>query len=379
MARPKAGAWYRAGRDAWYATVNGRAIALGVKGEGNRLAAQEAYFKLLSGGRPTRQRLTPLPTEIRSRTVGELTPAFLADAELRLAANTVRIYRYDLERFAGTFGKTAVRDVTPEALIVWLRSLPVGDATKRIAVTSVSAFFGWCVRCGHRDDNPFRRVTKPRARSRAAAAVIGPDEHAKLLAAASEPLRNVLLVLHGTGCRPGEACGITAENFDAANGVATLTDHKTANRTGRPRFVFVPPAVASMLSSLAAEVRTGPLLRTARGNPWTSRAITERMKALAKRTGIKKFAYGYRHTFVTDALSTGTSEAITAALVGHTSTAVLHQFYSHLTGQADAMRKALATVRGEPAPPHKQLAEVEAIAATTAAAPAAKAAEQPSH
>lgn len=61
---------------------------------------------------------------------------------------------------------------------------------------------------------------------------------------------------------------------------------------------------------------------------------------------MKKFAYGHRHTFITDALAGGTPEAVTAALVGHTSTQVLHRFYSHLGSNAELLRKAACAVRG---------------------------------
>lgn len=57
-------------------------------------------------------------------------------------------------------------------------------------------------------------------------------------------------------------------------------------------------------------------------------------------------AYGYRHAFATEALAAGVPDAHVAALLGHTSTAMLHRHYSHLTHQAQAMRAALERVRG---------------------------------
>ena len=69
------------------------------------------------------------------------------------------------------------------------------------------------------------------------------------------------------------------------------------------------------------------------------------MQDLKERTGVRAMAYGYRHTFATEALASGVSDAQVAALLGHSSTATLHKHYSHLTSQATAMREALSRVR----------------------------------
>ena len=67
-----------------------------------------------------------------------------------------------------------------------------------------------------------------------------------------------------------------------------------------------------------------------------------------KATGIEgTVAYGYRHTFATDALVDGVPDAQVAALLGHASTAMLHRHYRHLTSQAQTLKDALGRVRGK--------------------------------
>jgi integrase len=56
-------------------------------------------------------------------------------------------------------------------------------------------------------------------------------------------------------------------------------------------------------------------------------------------------AYGYRHTFATDALANGVPDAQVAALLGHSGTAMLHKHYAHLGARAKALRDALDKVR----------------------------------
>lgn len=171
------------------------------------------------------------------------------------------------------------------------------------------------------------------------------DVHAKLMAKASPSFRQVLTLLHGTGCRPGELGSITAANFDPVNSIIRLEVHKN-DRHGKARLIFVPPEVGELLKELALRFPTGPLIRTSEGNAWTGRSITENMQKLKKAAGVKAMAYGYRHTFATDALGKGLPDAQVAALLGHSSTAMLHKHYSHLTSQAHVLRDALSKVRG---------------------------------
>ena len=70
------------------------------------------------------------------------------------------------------------------------------------------------------------------------------------------------------------------------------------------------------------------------------------MEAMRKRAGVSGvFAYGYRHTFATDALAHGVPDAHVAELLGHSGTAMLHRHYSHLTARSQALRDALGKVR----------------------------------
>ena len=88
------------------------------------------------------------------------------------------------------------------------------------------------------------------------------------------------------------------------------------------------------------------MLRNRNGVGWTRNAICLAFRRTSKRAGVRATAYGYRHAFATEALAAGVPDAHVAALLGHTSTAMLHRHYSHLTHQAQAMRAALAKVRG---------------------------------
>jgi integrase len=106
------------------------------------------------------------------------------------------------------------------------------------------------------------------------------------------------------------------------------------------------------LKALAGKHPTGPLLRTKNGNAWNAQSVNLAVRKLAKRAGIgSAMPYGYRHGFCTAALSRGIPDAHVAALMGHTSTAMIHRHYSHLGQQAAVLKAALDRVRGAGADP----------------------------
>jgi integrase len=328
VGRVSEGPWYRSGKNSWYANVDGRQIALGVRGETNRREALTAWHKLIAA-----------PVSVR-----ELVEQFLADAAARLKPNTVRIYRYDLGTLTERIGNVPAAKVAPVQLANWLRGLGVAPTTQGMMLRSAGACFGWAVRAGLLTDNPVRRVPKPRSSTRSESALISPETHAKLLAAATPEFGLVLRILYATGARPSEVCGITTAVFDPDSGVVKLRVHKS-DHTGKPRLLFLPAALASEIKALSERYKTGPLLRSRKGVAWTGRSITQAMRRACRTAGVKAIAYGYRHTFATDGLANGIPEAHVAGLLGHSSTAMLHRHYSHLTSQANVLRNAAALVR----------------------------------
>ncbi len=339
VARTTVGAWFRKSKDAWYATIGGQSVSLRVRGKANRKAAQEAFYKLMADG-PVKKKAV-----ITGQTVQDLIDSFLADATTRLKTATLGMYRHHLDGFGTSLGSVTLENIAPADVSRWLARMGVSDTTKGIRLRSVSACFGWGVRNGWLGNNPVERVTRPKSRSRSEVAVIAPDDHAKLISSASPHFRSVLRVLHGTGCRPGEIPRINAVNFYPDAGLIRLNEHK-ADHTGRPRLIFLTPDLVQLLKPLAEKFPDGPLLRSQAGNPWTARAITEAMRRLRERAGVKNaIAYGYRHTLATDGLANGLPEAHVAELLGHSSTAMLHKHYAHLTARAGVLRNAAQQVR----------------------------------
>ena len=312
-----------------------------MKGKGNRKAAVDEWHKLLREGLKDK---TPVADKPTPQTVAEAAAEFLADARVRTKPATHELYGRHLDKLTSKLGKIPVADLTVLALAQWLQALNVSSTTQAMTLRSVSAFLGWCVRQEMIVRNPVQTMAKPKSRSRGEESVISTEGHAKLLALATPQFRLVLTILHATGARPGEVCRITAENFDPAAAVVKLTEHKS-DRTGRVRLIFLTPDVVELLKGQVERFGTGPLLRHRQGRAWTPKSVSWALNQLRNKAGVKAIAYGYRHTFATDGLANGLPEAHVAGLLGHSSTAMLHKHYSHLTSKAGVLRNAAALVR----------------------------------
>jgi len=206
----------------------------------------------------------------------------------------------------------------------------------------VVAAFNWAVREEHLPHNPIKGLQKPSVASRGAEALIDEALHQRLLASANPSLRLILEVLHGTGCRPGEACSVTASEFNAEQGLWQLAKHKTA-RKGKKRFVLLTPVLVELCGQQARLHPDGSLFRMLHGKPWTAHKLSERFWELRKRLGIEQpiTPYSYRHSFATLMLEQGAPETHVAALLGHCGTTMLHKHYGHLDGRLDTLRQTL--------------------------------------
>jgi integrase len=65
----------------------------------------------------------------------------------------------------------------------------------------------------------------------------------------------------------------------------------------------------------------------------------------SRKVGVRLTAVGCRHSFCTDALAAGLPETHVAALLGHSSTAMITKHYGHLSSRTQLLKDAAAKVR----------------------------------
>jgi integrase len=339
VARHVEGPWYRESKGTWYATIGGKKTSLGVRGAGNRKAAEEAWHDLCANGKPKVDD-TPEPM-----TVAEVVAGFLADADGRVKPKTLRWYRDFLEPFSQRHGAAKADDLTPTLVESYARKPNWSSSTRHDFLGALAGVFRWAERGRLITRSPLLGLRRPPKTSRGSSSLLTADEHARLLEVATPQFRLFLTVLYATGARPGEVAAITAENLDADAGLVRLAEHKTAHK-GKVRVLYLSPDTVALLKRQKMRHPVGALLRNRTGKPWTGWAVVKAMESARSRAGLNgKTAYGLRHTFATDALANGVPDAQVAELLGHSGTAMLHKHYAHLGARATALRAALGKVR----------------------------------
>src|SRR5437868_1359411 len=92
--------------------------------------------------------------------------------------------------------------------------------------------------------------------------------------------RQYLFALQESGARPGEVRKLSREHVNLQIGAWVFQQHKTKGKTGRPRVVYLTPAMLELTKDLLRRQPDGPLFRNSRGEPWTKDAVVQRMDAL---------------------------------------------------------------------------------------------------
>jgi integrase len=348
--------WYRKSKNCWFVWQDGKLHNLFVKGDDNEAEAVKAWHRLMAGDTPVKpaQRADPIkvkadnvyqPTATRL-TLSALVKAFLADAEQRVKPESYRGYAKFLNPLAEAFSDIDAERLTKEQVERFSRKPEWSQSYRCGFIGTAVSLFKWAVEiAGLLTRNPIAGIRKPAKQSRGRKAIISADDHAKLLTLAKGDWKAFLSLLWETGARPGEIAGLTADAVCLNSKTAILTEHKTAEQTGKDRLIVLTDDAVAILQTLIAKRPTGLLFPGANGQRLNANNVACRMRRLCQRAGVKAFAYGYRHTFGTTALASGVPDAVVAALMGHSTTAMLHKHYSHLTSKTAVLRSALEKVR----------------------------------
>ena len=344
--------WFRTADGFWYATHNGRQLSLGVRGRANEAAAWREWERLRNGegAQPAPSQAVepvahPNPAQPAAVTVRAVFDAFLTDSADRVSPGTHGLYRMFLNGFADRYGALPAQSVTCPLAEAYSRRPNWADSTRAAFLGTLVRAFYHAERARLIERTPLLGLRKPPIGSRAADAMVSASDHRKLCAVAPPHFRVLLEMLYLTGCRPSEATQLTEVDIDWEAGTAVIRKHKTV-RKGKRRVLYLTPAAVSLLRGLADQFPSGLLFRNAIGKPWTRSSIGMAMRKAARSAGLsRRIAYGYRHAFATDALAAGVPDAQVAELLGHTSTAMLHKHYSHLSTRVKVLTDAAKVVR----------------------------------
>lgn len=291
--------------------------------------------------------------------------------ERGLAANTLRSYRRDLERYLARLAADGVRDlagVTTEEVNRYLAGLrqgqpgfaPLAAASAARAVSAVRGLHRFAQRERLVADDVARKV-RPPAPPRRLPRALAVEEVERLLAAAgaqSGPRglrdRALLEFLYGTGARISEAVGAAVDALDLTAGTVTLTGKGGRTRLvplggyaaraltawladGRPALLSAAPAGRSGGHSLFVNARGGALSRQ---SAWSILREAARRAGLPV-TGARAVSpHTLRHSYATHLLDGGADVRVVQELLGHASVTTT-QVYTLVT--VERLREVYAT------------------------------------
>jgi integrase len=189
----------------------------------------------------------PSPEQL---TLGQLFRAFRTMALPTLSADGQKNIKHRLSRFVADLGaRRLVASIRRVEIAIWLQSQSnwKSSHTRKGAAAAIKRLFFWGQEMELCEKNPCWRLriawgepSKPRR-------PLNESEFRALLRKAPAYLRRLLFFVALTGCRPAEARSLRWDDVDLIECVVRLKRHKTANRTGRPRQLFLPALVVKLL------------------------------------------------------------------------------------------------------------------------------------
>jgi integrase len=314
-------------------THKGKQTPLPITDPGDVAGAWDSFRALVD-----RAILESKPTG-RPEPLAALVPEYLESISHRVLERTRIGYESYLRTFVARFGSVQAGQLDAATVEKDATARGWSDTNRANYLWTVQAFIRWA---GRKDFG----LARPAKESRGAESLVPLELHARVLRETTGDFHQLIRFLWCVGCRPMEGAGLTAEVVDWASGTVTLKAHKM-KRKGRGRILYLSTEALAILREQADRHKTGALFRGMYGKPLTLKAIVTRFLRVSEKVGESITAYRYRHTWATRALTAGIADVEVAAMLGHSSTRMLHQHYSHLTANARLLRASAEKLVGQ--------------------------------
>lgn len=283
----------------------------------------------------------------KSTTVATAVAEFLSDREGRVAASTVATDRRFLNALPVSVSRSPVGELTHAEVERYVHRLRVSAGTKRRALISLSAFFGWAVRRGYRIDNPAKGVKVAGEAPSHAATMATWDDVEMIATQISDPgYRLYVRVMAYTGLRPGEMRALRVGDVSGGR-LRVLRSHPEGHpekdvKNHQARFVPVAAAVRGDLEQYMSERSPRERVFTAPGGGLIASRNLRRdvhWPVIAPELRL----YDLRHVAVSEWVRAGVPLATVRTWAGHSSLSVTSR-YTHVAGSEDVA--ALELVNG---------------------------------
>jgi integrase len=220
--------------------------------------------------------------------IKELVDIFLPWNARHRSPATLAFYRARLRQFYRNYNSRDFGTLTPLEIDEHLATAGAGmsDSTRHHDVVALERLQKFAIQNKLLDKPVFGNLEKPRVGRRDR--VPTPTETQAILAQASPEFTLIYSALRQCGARPGELCRATIADVDRANCVITLTEHKTARKTGQARRIPIGTKFGAILDQAIGQRTEGPVFLTPTGRPWRVMNLSRTYSRLRDNAGLPK-------------------------------------------------------------------------------------------
>ena len=265
--------------------------------------------------------------------------SFYLKVERRLSANTAAAYTGDVEGFFSACslmpGEVCKEDIREH---IAARAGKISKRSQARLLSSLKAFFDWCIVEGERKDNPCDAVDFPKL-GQYLPEVLSVEEVESIMD--SVDLRSpsgvrdraILELLYGCGLRVSELCGLRISQVYLNEGFVRVVGKGDKERLvplGEPAAdafrawldIRPEPAEAAYQDSAFLNLRGTPLSRV---------SVFKMIKKQALLAGVDKeiSPHSFRHSFATHLIAGGADLRIVQEMLGHESI-LTTEIYTHI-------------------------------------------------
>ena len=170
--------------------------------------------------------------------------------------------------------------------------------------------------------------------------------------------RLLLLVLYGTGCRPGEALALTKSDFDWKKGTVNINksaqfDNSKFYKISVPktnasiRSVIVSESILRGLRRLIDKIPNERIFADSKGDMCVKTHYDHVFECILKKAGLTGSGitmYTLRHNFATECYYAGVSLKECMRQMGHASIKMVMEVYAHLDEQKESTRSKMSSM-----------------------------------
>lgn len=236
---------------------------------------------------------------------------------LGLRANTIEQRDRFMRRF---LIELDVMEATAADIEDWLDRQPgrgpngISAKTRSTYLSYLSVFYEWLFDQARRDENPVRKIGRPRVPRRLPRPAATADL-ALVLEPASLMMKAWLLLATYEGLRCCEIAGLRREDVLDTRAAPLLMVGESA-KGGSDGALPLNPAVLGALQAYGMPA-SGPVFLNEAGKPFTANAVSKRIRAHMLRCGVSATAHRWRHTYGSEVYRLTRDLRLTQELMRH--------------------------------------------------------------